>query len=394
MANAYTWKISHKFLVSFPKAKAALPANKDLPVHVNLLPRDVWGLIASSLEGPSDACHLAETCRFLYRQTASTILKRKIQKFRFAEWVVAYPSLDINTLLSDDAALLRIRIDEVIDSTRHRVIRKRTLYQLACGAGDNELAILLENVFIYHYGKKAARIEIERQLHDMLETEEDLQENIRIDAMFDELLTAMIAAIEAEPFDGARDAKGRLHLRPETLVAIEIFKEGFAKTQPKVIVRGMHFRYSLMQTAYNRYDALEKQWENDYYKCALYQDVVLATIQAYVPANDAQKFSRGGIVKFINAYLSAKKPGPGPRSFVLCEGNANYYEVVRGDSVDFVMHGSCINIDTGCTRPVRPLPHAKICSFFLSKIFHLYVWHKNYSMTESVRKLQSGCVLC
>lgn len=346
--------------------------------------KDVWRVIAKHTEDPRNMRNMALTCRFLYHSATPVLRQYKLQKL--AEWIVLEPTLPHVEIIIDamiyDPALLFTKVAEV-RSRKNQVIKNKTLYQLAYGAGDNDLARRMRAIFVAHYGDQAEAT-IKQQRNEMLESQEEYHSNEAACLMqLEELLTPMIAAINAETFDGARDANNRITLRPETLVAIDIFKVGFTNMQPEEIERGMHFRLSLMQAAYDRYSPLWPQW--NYNRSALYEDTVLATMQDRLPAYVAMEESQGLLYQ-----QRPQNPESCKRALSLREGGANFYGVVNGGSVDFVLPNSCVDIYDGAPRCT---PRRRAAD--RSGVFKTYVKqkHQHHSPMQPIPQQSSWCVM-
>jgi len=182
---------------------------------------------------------------------------------------------------------------------------------------------------------------MERQRSDMftgISAEEAEKKEQESKAHLANLLQAVIVAINAEQFNLGRDASNRLILSDATLVAIDAFRKAFAESQPKIIEKGMHFRYDTLQETYDAYARSAAQWNYSYNKCALFEDGVLSSVLFYVPENDAQKFSQGLY------YLQERNEAARPRSLALRYGDKNFHDVLLSPSVDFVFPGSCISM--------------------------------------------------
>lgn len=336
---------ARKTLIAIPNRDPEA-VNVNSPLPTTILPhKDVWGLIAARTGNPVDARSMALSCRFLYHSTLSVLRQWKLPTL--ARWVVVEPTLvnvdKIITAMRDDRTLLFAEVDEVQDSTGHRVIKQKNLYQLAYGAGDDDLARKMEAIYIEHLGEEEAKQVLEQQRNEMLPTEDEHKNNeAACLAELEALLVPIIAAIDAEPFVAVPGAN-KINLRPETLEAIDIFKAGFADTQPEVIEKGMHFRFGLMQAVYDRAATLAVQWNYNYHRLRLYEDVVIAALQDYVPCFVAMELSQG-----LSYQQRLENPELCRRSLGLREGGANYYAVVHGESDEFSgVPGSCLDIHYG-----------------------------------------------
>jgi hypothetical protein len=333
-------------------------ANKKEPTTIGLsgrdnapalqsIPDDVIGLISSCkyLPDVSDVVHMACTSRFLYNKTQIVLPMRKL-----AHCVVVHPSTKNKEIVIDamlaNSSLMQAKVNAVVDRTGRRVIVNKTLFQLAYGACDGDFCKAMKDVFILHCrSEQAAIAEIERQRNEMLESKEEHQFNEAVcKTQLQELLAPVIAAIHAEQFNNGEDAKKRLILSPETLVAIEEFRVAFAETQLKVNDKGMHFRNSLLQEVYDMYANLAApvQWNYNYNKCVLFEDAVISTLQSYVSPNIAQDLSQG-----LSYLQRANNPEAARREHKLRDGSGNYYDVVNGDSSAFVLSGCCVDIYYG-----------------------------------------------
>jgi len=305
------------------------------------LPSDPLNKIANNMDlTEKDAASFAQVCRGFYHSTKPALHARKLEML--AHHVIVEPNManitKVIAILDAEPALLL----EKISNSKDRVGRRnKTLFQLAYGAGDDDCCLAIKSAFIklYKGDEKAAIAEMERQRQGMLEgEEEEKRKEAESKADLAKLFKVAIAAISAEQFNHGRDDKKRLILSEETLEAIKTFREGYAKIQSKMI-EGMHFRYNTLSEAFAAYAAAAASWGYNYNRCALFEDGILSTIESDLPANDAQKVSQG-----LYYLQKEDKPEPVRRNLALREGGSNFYEVVRGPSVDFALLGRFVDI--------------------------------------------------
>lgn len=156
------------------------------------------------------------------------------------------------------------------------------------------------------------------------------------------LLKTVIAAISSENFDHGTDEKHRWILSDATLKAIETFRTEFDAVHPKTIDKGMHYRYKSTQQLYDAYEIAAERWSYNYEKCALFGDGVLIKGLVNLPTNDAMRCCQG-----LKVYQKGNgTPEASTRLLKTIEGH-HFYTYLRGDSVQFSIVGSCIDIENG-----------------------------------------------
>ncbi len=200
-----------------------------------------------------------------------------------------------------------------------------------------------EPIFVEVYGSEDAGIqEMERQRYEKFaeDKEADEKEDQRAKAHLANILNPVIQAIAQEQFNLGEDADNRLILSAATLTAIETFREEFAKSQPKIIEKGMHFRNNTLLETYSAYAQVAPHWNYSYNKCALFEDGVLSCVLSYASAKDAQECSQG-------LYFRQERAEPFARSLMLRGTQNNFYAAVRAASVVFFLSGSCVDIYLG-----------------------------------------------
>jgi hypothetical protein len=346
------------------KEDARIADNKYPPTEMKIVPNqfpkigsDLVKLIANSLPN-KDAASLAQACSSLFRSTKPALDDRKL-----AHYVIVEPSeankINVIARLDAEPMLVNHKIKQAKDKVG-RTIKNKTLFQLAYGAGDDDFCLAMKPAFIKHLGSEQAAIdEMERQCNEMLESEEEYKsKEEKSQTHFDTLLQPVIQAIDTEQFNFGRDANNKLILSSATLAAIGTFREEFAKSQPRVIEKGMHFRYNTLQEALTAFDQASARWNYNDKKCALFDDSVLSTVLSYIPANDAQKFSQG-----LSFLQKKEEPQSDKRSLAL-QGGKKFYDVVRGPSFEFVLLGSGIDISWGLARPWRVTSNSADLQFF------------------------------
>jgi len=300
----------------------------------------------------------ARTCR-----GSNTMFKPLLPISRAAHYVIVKPSvveikkildkLDLDSLKT----FLQKEVNNVLGQSRITYVNM-TLLQLAYSAGDDEMCLVLEPYFERAFGsQEAAREEIRKQLNEKFaegsEVEKAQREarELEIKNQLQGLLATVIQAITNEKFNHGRDAAKKLILSPATLDAITTFRKALDALQPKIIDKGMHFRYNTLQEIYDTYAQAAAQWGYDYNRCALFEDGVVVAALLNVPENDAQKFSQGLY------YLQNNPTEACGRSLKLRDTETNFYDSLRLASVDFSgLSGSCVDIicgGVGRARSVR-----------------------------------------
>lgn len=323
-----------------PTIKKATQSPKTWPAS------ELNGLIAAFIPEDKIAASLARTCRFFYHSTKAALEARKLKTL--AHHVIVEPNENkVTAMLNLEPTLVNAMIKEVIDNSG-RILLDNKILQLAFGAGNYAMCLAIKPFFIGVYGSEKAGIqEMKRQRNEKFaeNKKEDDKADEQAEAHLAVILKPAIKAITDEKFNSGRDADNKLILSAVTLLAIDTFRKEFAKSQPKRIKKGMHFRDNTLQEIYNAYVKSAAKWDYDYNRCALFEDGILSCVLLCVPANDAQKFSWG------LHYLQCTKEKY-PRSFVLRDGKNNFYRVCAAASIDFSILGSCIDILLG--THVRP----------------------------------------
>jgi hypothetical protein len=289
--------------------------------------------------GVRELSRLARTCRGL-----RDLFNKPLLIARAAHYVIVKPDIankkKVIAMMIAEPMLLDAKITEIKDKAG-RIIKNKTLFQLAYGAGDDDYCHAMNPAFIRHCGSEEAAIkEMERQRNETLESEEEHREmEVANEAYLQLLLQPVIAAINAEQYNLGRDADNKLLLSPATLAAIATFRNEL-KIWLMSNKKGLHFRYKTLQETYNTYAVLAAQWNYHFNKCVLFEDGILSSILSYVPENDAQKFSQG-------LYYLQEKNEPCIRSLALREGGKNFYDALQECSPVFALSGSCVDIVCG-----------------------------------------------
>ncbi len=289
----------------------------------------------------------ARTCR-----GSNTMFKPLLPISRAAHYVIVKPSVvEIKKILDQlfDPASLKLFLQKQVKNVLGQsgiTYVNMTLLQLAYSAGDDDMCLVLKPYFERAFGgQEAATEEIHKQLNEKFaegsEAEKAQREirEIEIKNHLRGLLATVMQAITNEKFNHGRDAAKKLILSPATLDAITTFRKALDALQPKIIDKGMHFRYNTLQEIYDTYAQASAQWGYDYNRCALFEDGVVVSALLNVPENDAQKFSQGLY------YLQKNPPEAFARSLKLRGTETNFYDSCRGESVDFAgLSGSCVDI--------------------------------------------------
>lgn len=332
-----------------------------------------------------DVVHAAKTSRFVFHGSEPFLAryKNKLDQLvpqvkELVPCVIVLPNPENKKKVIDaiiqNPMLLQVQIEESKNRNK-QIIKNKTLFQLAFGAGDNDFCETMKPAFIKLCGndETAALAEMEKQRKETRESK-DLEEanEAKSKAHFETILKPVIAAINAEKFNRGKDAKdnNKKILNPATLAAIATFRAAFAKSQPKEIDKGLHFRYSQLQQTMAEYVKAEKRWNYD--RCALFEDGVIAWILLYAPVNDAMRFSQG----LFSLQENYGMPEKFKRTLELRFGE-NYYHVLTSASLDFAgLSGSCVDIRRGLrssgrwhstlalvTRQLQLLYNAKTLNF-------------------------------
>ncbi|MBX3710200.1 MAG: hypothetical protein KIT56_05605 [Gammaproteobacteria bacterium] len=239
----------------------------------------------------------------------------------------------VKFFLRNNLNLLNVVFKKVIGKTQ--TFLNVTPLQLAHGARDDVMCNTLKPFFVQLHGSEKAGIdEMQRQISEMKDDHKPFDFN------------PIIQAISNESFNNGLDAKtSKLILSKATLAAIEQFRKDFDATQPKIIDKGMHFRWETLEELFENYVHAAAQWNHNYNKCALFEDAAIAWVLGYVPENGAQSFNQGLY------YLQKDNPEPFKRAATTRNG-CNFHVALKYESVDFLLSGSCIDIVYGdrCDR--------------------------------------------
>lgn len=231
--------------------------------------------------------------------------------------------------------LMLKKIKKVTDQSGRTIIHS-TLFQLAYGAGDDVLCLLLKPFFTQACCSEA--VGIEEMRHQFNKKFAEKSNDKAIKEHLEKLLATVIQAISNERFDHGLDGKKWI-LSDETLEAIKTFRKEFAATQPKIIDKGMHFRLETLLEVCEEYIKAAKLWKYDYKKSALFEDGVLSFVLGYEPINDVQRFNQG-LYYLQNLGKEFKRSGE-------TRDKHNFYHALRYNSAGFVLDGSSIDIIYG-----------------------------------------------
>jgi len=314
-----------------------------------------------------DYAHLALT-NFRFSQ----FFKKPLLFAKFAYYLAQAPDdKEVERILNSNRQglkeLLEVEFKEV--TLKMRTITHVTALQLVYGANDREMCETLRPFFTELYGSvEAGRTAMDRQMSELKNTHK----------LFN--FTPIINAISNESFNNGQDDKGRWILSSDTLKAISEFRETFSASQPKIIDKGMQFRWEILKEFSDAYTDAAKRWRYCYEKCALLEDAALMWILLYLPENAKQHCNQGLY------YLQKNNPEPfGRKQKVRENEKMNFDESLYQDSVDFVLAGSCVDIIYGRHRPVAFLGDAgypiRVASFSpLNESFKTFVQQKMPSM--------------
>jgi hypothetical protein len=233
---------------------------------------------------------------------------------------------------------LQRKVNSIVDQSG-RTILDSTLLQLAYGAGDHDMCIVLESYFEKAFGKEAAKKEICRQLDEKFADENDESNDLLIKNELKRLLDTVILAISKEP-SGKKIGQTKWEVKEETLKAIEAFRTGFDALHSKVINHSMHYRFKSTEESCEAYKDAVLAWQFYYNKCALFEDGVLSKVLEHTPASVAQRFSQG------LHYLQKDEPEDFNRSLIMKDKN-HFYSFLKRKAVDFPLSSSCVDIIFG-----------------------------------------------
>jgi len=192
-----------------------------------------------------------------------------------------------------------------------------TAYELALGAGDNEMATMIRGLFDQFEGGENARIEQEKNYQDAIN---HMLESPKQAFNFNELLQIIVDAPEQDVTEELKtddfnvNYEGRIHPQYKKTLrqALEEFRKYFS---PRVIKHGeMHFNYANLQTAFDlynkQYNKLKETSNGNWDKQDLFLRQVIGFIQRGLPACDRQAFARD-----LHCLVEEKKPKPLERCF-------------------------------------------------------------------------------
>lgn len=314
--------------------------------------------------------NLARTCRGMY------FFLEGFNEFslihRLAHFIVVNPNPEkARRLIQLKPSLLMSPVKEI--KVNGISIKGYTPFQLAYGAGDGEMCMMLKMELTKFLGSEDAAInEIQRQLAEKKLNEIDQVKDEKIKKQLAVGLEQVIQAISEAQFTLRDDEK--LAVSPATLEAITKFNAALNALQPKTIEEGMHFRLSTLQETLAAYlQAIRTyRFQNDQY--SLFEESVLSSVLKLVPVNDAQRFSQG----LFSLY---EKKEPFTRSLILHDPLKNFYEYLHQPSEDFTISSSCINILLGKGWPTRIISSGR--------------WLKNFDkyIEQKTAALQNACRL-
>jgi len=282
----------------------------------------------------------------------------------------------VKFILRNNLNLLNVEFKKVIGKTQ--TFLNVTPLQLAYGAKDDVMCHTLKPLFIQFHGSEKAGIdEMQRQISEMKDEHKPFDFN------------PIIQAISNESFNNGRDAKtNKLILSEATLAAIDQFRKDFDATQPKIIDKGMHFRWETLEELFEHYVRAAAQWNYNYNKCSLFEDAAIALVLEYVPENGTQAFNQGLY------YLQKDNPEPYKRAASTRDGH-NFRVALKNESVGFILTGSCVDIiygrAGGCAGG-HPATLASRCSH-ISKLMS----SKNFKLAELMqpepRNQSRSCIM-
>jgi len=229
----------------------------------------------------------------------------------------------VQFILKSNPNLLQVVFEKVV--LKSCTVFNVTPFQLAYSGKDGEMCKTLFPFFEKKYGSDA-RDEMQKQISEMKNYHQP----------FD--FTPIIQAISNELFNHGRDGETNTWiLSKATLTAIETFRKDFDASQPKIIEKGMQFRWETLQELTDAYAEVAKQWRYDYKKCALLEDAVLAWVLGYLPENGKQHCNQGLF------YLQKDNPEPLNRMQNTRDGRC-FDESLKRRSADFLLDGTCIDV--------------------------------------------------
>jgi len=275
----------------------------------------------------TDYVRLSRTC---YSMSEFFKAPLPIRLIKLPYYINQEPNDDkVKFILRNNLSLLNFEFEKVIGETQ--TFLNVTPLQLAYGAKDDVMCHTLKPLFIELYGSEQAGIdEMQRQISKMKDEHKSFDFN------------PIIQAISNESFNNGRDPKtNKWILSQATLAAIDQFRKDFDATQPKIVDKGMHFRWETLEELFEHYVRAATQWDYNYNKCALFEDAAIALVLEYVPENGAQAFNQGLY------YLQKDTPEPYKRAAATRDGQ-NFRGALKMESADFLLTGSCVDIIFGC----------------------------------------------
>lgn len=292
---------------------------------------------------------------------------------KLAHYIVVKPNPnEIITMIKANPALLQCNIKQV--KVNNVILKNNTPFQLAYGAGDGEMCMVLKEELIQFLGSEDAAVaKLQEEVEEKKLNEMDQVKDNEIKNQLATELTKVIQAISNEQFDAERDSVNKWKLNLATLTAIAAFRTALTELQPKVVEEGMHFRSNTLQETLDAYAQAAEQWDCNYAKCALFEDGVLSfVLLSCVPVNDKQRFSQG----LYHLYEQDRKERFA-RCMTVRGTHLDFDACMRAASLDFSgLSGSCIDIMLGARRTnrsrIRPRREQRVFeSFCQSKTFNL-----------------------
>jgi len=289
---------------------------------VNLLKIDVGQYHILNKLGLADYVRISKVSRGMYELIKPIKDSSALQKYINQE-----PNEDkVAYILRNNLNLLMNEFKEVVGNTQ--IFLDVTPLQLAYGAMDDAMCYTLKQFFIqfHNYDEKAAIDEMQKQINEMKDDHQSFD--------FDPIMQA----ISKESFNNGR-ANGKLILSPATIDAIDKFREDFTATQPKIIHKGMHFRWETIQELFKTAAAAEVLSNNVHHmKAILLEDAVLAWVLGYIPENSVQSFNQGLIhlQQYKESYKRAASTRDGYNFRDVLKKESNYFHLLEGSCVDII----------------------------------------------------------
>ncbi|MHB1946479.1 MAG: hypothetical protein ACYCQI_00005 [Gammaproteobacteria bacterium] len=272
---------------------------------------------------------------------------------------------ELETLLEKNPSLLLQSIDAVTPAGQ---LVSKTLYQMAIGNYDTEMANMIEQLLLKHYSQSVVDEQRSGQYPKDWKAEHE--------AKLAEFKTKIIEVIKA--FKSAKSIKENVRgdynpryikLAEELNPVIENFEEYLRIQNKRVITSGFHFGWDFIQAAIQCFENHIKDFEYGWYgmQVTLFFDKIFTTLLLRLSARDIHELVRGIV------YYDESKPAL--RTFQLRDGTSIY-------------SSEKINIGTDLLRHIRTFLMGWVLSgnagFGADKVLDQIVSDKNNSLSKFI----------